>query len=393
MPRKSSQAPARIAGDHAPAQPFDAAVFRRRLLDWFAQNARDLPWRRSLDPYHVWLSEIMLQQTQMERGVAYFERFVARFPDVQSLDAAGEDEVLKLWEGLGYYSRARNLRRAARAVMEVHGGSFPREAEAIRALPGVGPYTAGAIASVAFNAPVPAVDANVLRVFSRLLDVDEPVSTPAVRRRIEAAAAELLDRGQARAFNQALMELGALVCKPRKPDCPACPLAELCLAQARGTTLMRPVLKPGPEIIRVNMACGVLASRGRVFIQKRRKNDVWPGLWEFPGGVMEEGETPEQTLVREYREETELGVLAGGKIGVLRTSYTRYRITLHGYFCQAAPGVDPEADLRLREADEARFVAPEELRGYAFPSGHSRLVAKLLTDLRLRELLSGNLPL
>jgi A/G-specific adenine glycosylase len=393
VPRKASKAPARAAGDVALTLPFAAADFRGRLLDWFAQNARDLPWRRSLDPYHVWLSEIMLQQTQMERGVAYFERFVARFPDVQSLDAAGEDEVLKLWEGLGYYSRARNLRRAARAVMELHGGSFPRGVEAIRALPGVGPYTAGAIASVAFNAPVPAVDANVLRVFSRLLDIDEPVSAPAVRRRIEAAAAELLDRAQARAFNQALMELGALVCKPRKPDCPACPLAELCLARAKGTALMRPVLKPGPEIIRVDMACGVLASRGRVFIQKRRKNDVWPGLWEFPGGVMEEGETPEETLVREYREETELDVLAGGKIGVLRTNYTRYRITLRGYFCQAAPGVDPETDLRLREADEARFVAPEELQRYAFPSGHSRLVAKLLTDLRLQALLSGELPI
>lgn len=367
----------------------DARVFRARLLDWFAGNARDLPWRRSLDPYHVWLSEIMLQQTQMERGVAYFERFVERFPDIASLDAAGEDEVFKLWEGLGYYSRARNLRRAARVVMERHGGTFPENVADIRALPGVGPYTAGAIASVAFNAPVPAVDANVLRVFSRILDIDEPVAAPAVKRRIEAAAEELLDRDQARAFNQALMELGALVCRPRKPDCPACPLAELCLARARETTAFRPVLKPGPEIVRVNMACGVLASGGRVFIQKRRKNDVWPGLWEFPGGVMEEGETPEETLVREYREETALAVAAGPKIGVLRTSYTRYRITLHGHFCQAAPGVDPVADFRLQEADEARFVEPGELRQFAFPSGHSRLVAKLLTDLRLPAFLNG----
>jgi A/G-specific adenine glycosylase len=384
MPPHRAQAPVSIAG------VMDIAAFRQALLNWFAVSARDLPWRRTLDPYHVWLSEIMLQQTQMERGVAYFERFVARFPDVQSLDAAHEDEVLKLWEGLGYYSRARNLRRAARSIMLRHGGVFPCDPASIRALPGVGPYTAGAISSVAFNMPVPAVDANVLRVFARVLDISEPVSVPRVRRLIEAAVGELLAQGEARAFNQALMELGALVCQPRKPRCQDCPIAAFCLARAHKTAELRPVLKPGPEIIRVNMACGVLASRGRIYIQKRRPDDVWPGLWEFPGGVMEAGETPEETLVREYLEETDLRVVAGAKIGVLRTSYTRYRITLHGYFCHTAPGVDPETQFRLNEADEARFVTPAELSRFAFPSGHSRLVAKVLTDLRLTAVLAGD---
>jgi len=158
---------------------------------------------------------------------------------------------------------------------------------------------------------------------------------------------------------------------------------------ARGAAQARPVLKPGPEIVRVDMACGVLAWRGRIFIQKRRMNDVWPGLWEFPGGVMEQGERPEETLVREYMEETGLAVSAGPGIGVLRTSYTRYRITLRGYFCAAAPGVDPVAEHRLNEADEARFVEPGELARFAFPSGHARLVTKLLTDLRLPAFLAG----
>jgi len=375
--------PAGIAG------LIDVAAFRLGLLDWFAASARDLPWRRTLDPYHVWLSEIMLQQTQMERGVAYFERFVERFPDVASLDAASEDEVLKLWEGLGYYSRARNLRCAARVLMDRHGGIFPCDPAAIRALPGVGPYTAGAIASVAFNLPLPAVDANVLRVFARLLDIDEPVSTPAVKRRIEAAAEELLAPGQSRAFNQALMELGALVCLPRTPKCGGCPVAAHCLGLARGTAQARPVLKPAPAVIRIDMACGVLCCQGRIFIQKRRQGDVWPGLWEFPGGVMEQGETPEETLVREYREETELRVLAAGKIAVVRTSYTRYRITLHGFFCCCAPGMDPRTDIRLNEADESRFATPAEIGQFAFPSGHARLLAKVLTDLRLPGLLSA----
>ncbi|MDP2848753.1 MAG: A/G-specific adenine glycosylase [Humidesulfovibrio sp.] len=371
------------------AGELDAVAFRQALLGWFAANARDLPWRRTLDPYHVWLSEIMLQQTQMDRAVGYFERFLARFPTIMSLDLAGEDEVLKLWEGLGYYSRARNLRKAARVVMERHGGTFPRAHEDIRSLPGVGPYTAGAIASVAYNEPLPAVDANVLRVFSRLLDMPEPVSEPASRRRIEAAASELLDPLNARGFNQALMELGALVCTPRKPHCPACPLASFCMAHRRGTAESRPVLKPGPEIIRINMACGVLASRGRFYIQKRRPDDVWPGLWEFPGGVLEEGETPEQALVREFREETELRVAPAGKIAVVRSSYTRYRITMHGFFCRMDADLDPERAFRLNEATEARFVAPSELSRFAFPSGHARLVAKVLTDLRLDSLLSA----
>jgi len=226
VPGKPSATPGSLAG------AIDSAVFRRALLDWFADNARDLPWRRTLDPYHVWLSEIMLQQTQVDRAVGYFERFLERFPDIASLDAAGEDEVLKLWEGLGYYSRARNLRKAARLVMERHGGAFPRAIQDIRALPGVGPYTAGAIASVAYNEPLPAVDANVLRVFARLLDLDEPVDLPAVKRCIEAAVVELLDPLDARGFNQALMELGALVCAPRSPRCPACPRSVLPGAEA-----------------------------------------------------------------------------------------------------------------------------------------------------------------
>ncbi|SNR63433.1 A/G-specific DNA-adenine glycosylase [Humidesulfovibrio mexicanus] len=372
------------------AWSFDIATFRRKLLDWFSASARDLPWRRTLVPYHVWLSEIMLQQTQMDRAVGYFQRFVERFPDVASLDAAGEDEVLKLWEGLGYYSRARNLRRAARQIMERHRGVFPVQLSDIRALPGVGPYTAGAIASVAYNEPVPAVDANVLRVFARLLDLDQPVDTPAARRSMESEAAQLLDPEEPRAFNQALMELGALVCRPRKAECQACPVSAFCLAFQRGVVARRPVLRPGPETVRIQMACGVLASRGRILIQKRRADDVWPGLWEFPGGVLEEGERPEDALVRELREETALDVLPGGRIAVVRSSYTRYRITLHGFFCSAAHGVDPEQAFRLNEADEARFVAPDDLRAYAFPSGHARLVAKLLTDLRLEAFLAAD---
>ena len=383
MPETPRKAPAPLAG------AFDIAGFRARLLDWFAANARDLPWRRTLEPYQVWLSEVMLQQTQMERAVGYFERFLRRFPDINSLALAHEDEVLKLWEGLGYYSRARNLLCAARVVLDEHGGVFPATHEAIRALPGVGPYTAGAVMSVAYNDPRPAVDANVERVLARVLDIDRPVAEPTVKRRILAAAWELLPLDSARAFNQGLMELGALVCAPRAADCPRCPVSAFCLARVRGTVAERPVPRPRPELIRVDMACGVLVTGGLVFIQKRRPDDVWPGLWEFPGGVLEPGEGPEQAMVREYREETELAVRPAGKIAVVRSSYTRYRITLHGFFCQAEPGQDPACGHRLHEAVEARLVRPRELSAFAFPSGHARLLARLLTDVRLAGLLAA----
>jgi len=383
VPKRSQSAPAPLAG------AFDIAGFRARLLAWFTASARDLPWRRTLDPYQVWLSEIMLQQTQMDRAVSYFERFLARFPDILSLADAHEDEVLKLWEGLGYYTRARNLLASARAVRDRHGGIFPTNFAAVRALPGIGPYTAGAVMSVAFNAPRPAVDANVERVLARVLDIDRPVSEPAVKRRLLAAAWELLPPNQSRAFNQGLMELGALVCGPRKTDCPRCPVSGLCLALARGTVAERPVPRPRPETIRIDMACGVLVTAGRLFIQKRQADDVWPGLWEFPGGVLEPGETPEQAMVREFLEETGLAVRPAGKIAVVRTSYTRYRITLHGFFCQAESGQDPGRDHRLHAAVEARLVLPSELDAFAFPAGHARLIVRLLTDARLPELLAA----
>ena len=383
MSKRLQTPPAPLAG------AFDIEGFRADLLGWFVENARDLPWRRTLEPYHVWLSEIMLQQTQMDRAVQYFLRFLERFPDIASLAAAHEDEVLKLWEGLGYYSRAKNLLRAARVVMNGHGGVFPATFEAVRALPGVGPYTAGAVMSVAYNDTRPAVDANVERVLSRLFDIDQAVSEPAVKRRILAAAWELLPPGQARAFNQGLMEFGALVCAPRKPACPHCPVSRHCLARASGKVAQRPVLAPKPSIIRVDMACGVLVTHGLVFIQKRRADDVWPGLWEFPGGVIEPGETPEQAMVREFGEETGLRVRPAGKIAVVRTSYTRYRITLHGYFCQVEPGQVPQQDHRLHEAEEARLLPPQELGAFAFPAGHARLLARLLTDVRMEGLLSS----
>ena len=350
----------------------EKARFAERLLAWFAGAMRPLPWRVSYEPYSVWISEVMLQQTQMERGVAYFERWMRRFPDLASVAAAGEEEILKAWEGLGYYSRARNLHAAARMIVRDMGGTFPSDPDAIRSLPGIGEYSAGAIASVAFNLPVPAVDANVERIFSRLFDIDSPLKNTATRRFIRKEALELMPAKSPRLFNQALMELGALVCS-KKPDCARCPVPEFCAARRLGVQNERPV--PGVKTVYrdLEVVTGILLRDGRVFIQKRPEFGVWAGLWEFPGGVVEAGESPEEALVREFLEETELAVRCAGKAGVVRHAYTNCRVTLHGFFCTAGGTEEP----RLHAASQGRWVRPEELQKYALPAGSRKLVSLL----------------
>jgi A/G-specific adenine glycosylase len=347
----------------------EKARFSALLLDWFARFMRPLPWRSSYDPYSVWISEIMLQQTRMERGSTYFDRWVKRFPDIAAVAAADEEEILKAWEGLGYYSRARNLHAAARMIVRDFGGAFPSDPDRIRALPGVGAYSAGAIASLAFNLPLPAVDANVERIFSRLCDIDTPLKTAGTGRFIRAKVMELMPEGGARLFNQALMEFGALVCGKR-PDCARCPVPDFCEARRLGVQNERPVTAPKSAYTRLEMATGLLLREGRVFIQKRPEYGVWAGLWEFPGGCLEPGESPEEALVREFREETELTVAAAGKIGVVRHAYMTFRVTMHGFFCVSGEGREP----RLHAASRGLWARPEDLAEYAFPAGHKKLL-------------------
>ncbi len=353
------------------------------LLDWFARLQRPLPWRGTYDAYHVWLSEIMLQQTQMDRAVVYFQRFTARFPHVGALAEGSEEEVLRLWEGLGYYSRARNLLKAAKAVMERHAGRFPDDLESLGKLPGVGAYTAGAVRSIAFNLPATAVDANVVRVLARVYDLAEPVKDPAVHKRITALAAGLVPEGRAREFNQALMELGALVCRPRAPLCDQCPLADICLALARGTVALRPVKAAPKAVTPIGVGTGVILHEGLFFIQKRRTGGVWGGLWEFPGGQMEPGETPEQTAVREMLEETGFVVRPQGKLAVIQHSYTRYRVTLHAYLMSLPEGTPPLPQPELNAASAYKWTTLDALESLSFPSPHRKLIEILQRDARL----------
>ena len=245
------------------------------LLDWYAREGRDLPWRRTRDPYRIWLSEVILQQTRVAQGMEYYLRFTERFPDVASLAAAPEDEVLKLWQGLGYYSRARNLRAAAREVVERFGGVFPRSLDDVRSLRGVGDYTAAAICSAAYDAPCAVVDGNVYRVLSRLFDLAEPIDTTAGKRAFACLAQSQLDTAHPGRYNQAIMDFGAIRCTPASPRCEACPLADRCLALAAGTVADRPV-KRGKTRVRDRWFNYLhVASGDRVLLHRREGRDIW----------------------------------------------------------------------------------------------------------------------
>jgi len=333
------------------------AALAGRLLAWFARRARDLPWRQGRTPYRVWVAEVMLQQTRVETVVSYYERFLARFPSVQALASAPLEQVLKAWEGLGYYARARNLHTAARQVVTAHGGQLPDTFDGLLALPGVGRYTAGAVASIAFGRDVPAVDGNARRVLCRVLEIREDVTRRATQASLETLTASLLPAGQAGAFNEALMELGAAVCTPRSPHCDRCPLCDLCQARARGDPESLPMRRPRKPVPHYEVAAAVtIRDDGRVLLAQRNADDMLGGLWEFPGGKREDGETLPECLAREMREELAMGIEVGELLAIVRHAYTHFRITLHAFHCHWVDG-----EPRCLDCAAFRWVLPDEM--------------------------------
>lgn len=350
---------------------FSVVGFQSGLLRWFRHNGRDLPWRRSYDPYHVWLSEVMLQQTQMERGVIYFRRWLKRFPDIAAVAKASSYEILKYWEGLGYYARARNLHKAAGMMLAQSGGELPSSYKELLALPGIGPYTASAIASIAYNQDYAVVDANVERIFARVFDIDKALKEKGVQEQIKATAQSLLPAGEARYFNQALMELGGLVCTPKSPDCGLCPVSSYCKAYQGDFVEDRPIKNSPQKQIVIEMATAVLVNDGHIFIQQRHDNDIWGGLWEFPGGRLEEGETPIDAVVREYKEETGFAVEVCEKVTTVTHFYTKYKVILHCYTCRLS---QPLRLPELRAAQTYHWVEKEQLQRFGFPAGHRKFI-------------------
>jgi A/G-specific adenine glycosylase len=347
--------------------------YAARLLGWYDREARRLPWRGHPDPYAVWISEIMLQQTRVDTVIPYFERWMARFPTISDLAAASEQEVLHLWEGLGYYSRARNLHRAARLLVEHHAGCIPSTRAELEKIPGIGPYTAGAIASIAFGRAEAALDGNIRRVLARLFDVSLPARSPAGERHLWELARCTLPPERAGDYNQALMDLGALVCTPQKPACLLCPLSALCQAFILGIQEQRPVMpakKPLPHLI---VTAAVIHRANKVLIARRRGAGLLGGLWEFPGGKREDGETLPACLTREIQEELGARVEVGSELGVYRHAYTHFKVTLHAFECTLLEG-----EPRPLDADELRWVPVPDLP--SFPMGKiDRQIARQLS--------------
>jgi A/G-specific adenine glycosylase len=338
--------------DHPPAPASIVAP----LVAWYARTARDLPWRRPPDrsadwPYRVWVSEIMLQQTQVERVKDYFARFVGRFPDVQTLAWAREREVLRLWEGLGYYRRARQLHAAARVIAAEHGGEFPRTVAGLRKLPGIGRYTAGAIASIAFGVPAPIVEANSRRVLARLVGHDQPTGGTAGDGPIWEIAERLVPRKQPGRFNQALMDLGATICTPTRPRCTACPLAAVCLAHRTGRTETIPVTAARTATQRLTETAVVLRRRGAVLLERRGAGEWWEGLWDFPR-------------------------LAGKRLpGDRRLGVVTYTVTHHQVTCTVVERV--VAGRLPRAAANRRWLAPGRLASLPLAAPARRIAALL----------------
>ncbi|MFW6154360.1 MAG: A/G-specific adenine glycosylase [Planctomycetota bacterium] len=344
-------------------------ALRRGLLRWYDREARDLPWRRTTDPYRVWVSEIMLQQTQVATVEPYYERFVAAFPTVEALAGADLDAVLKQWEGLGYYRRAKNLHKAAGVVVSELDSRLPRTAACWRALPGIGRYTAAAIASIAFGEAAAVLDGNVKRILARILAIDESIDSAAVETELWRAADAMVTPYRPGDINQAMMELGARVCTPRGPQCLTCCARKVCDAAAAGLQEVLPVRTKKGATPHHEVVVAAIRRRNRYLLGRRPDDAMLGGLWEFPGGKVRPGETHAEAVEREILEETGLTVETGPHLATVVHAYTHFSVTLHLYLCDCPEGrPHPHYHTRLR------WVCPCEFASLAMPVGTRKLL-------------------
>jgi len=344
---------------------------RESLLSWYAKAGRDLPWRKGCDPYDIWVSEIMLQQTQVKTVIPYYLRWLAQFPTIEQLAKADLQHVLKAWEGLGYYTRARNLHRAAQEVVQHHGGVFPTELEDVLALPGIGRTTAGGILSAAFNQPVAILDGNVKRVLARLVAL--PVPPAKATNQLWQLSETLLDREHPKDFNQALMDLGATLCTPKHPNCPSCPWIPYCQAYNLGMQSQLPMRETSSPLPHKAIGVAVIWNeQGQILIDRRRPEGLLGGLWEFPGGKIEPGETVEECIKREIQEELGIDIAVGDRLITIDHAYSHFRVTLTVHHCRHLAGVPQPI-----ESDEIRWVTLDEIDQFPFPKANTQIIAAL----------------
>jgi A/G-specific adenine glycosylase len=356
---------------------------RAGVLAFFDSHRRDMPWRNATDPYRVWVSEVMLQQTRVETVLPYYERWTRRFPTLEHLADANIDDVLVEWQGLGYYSRARNLHRAAREVRERMGGRIPEERGELLNLPGIGRYTAGAIASIAFGRRVPAVDGNARRVMHRLLDEGDIAESV-----LEAEAARLVPSERPGDFNQGLMELGATVCTPRSPSCGFCPISGACAARRNGTQAIRPAPKKSAAVPEFDVGTAVIRDRERLLLVRRPDTGLLAGMWQFPGAVVRRSETARVAAGRAARAAGVQPLMRGGRfLASIPHAFSHRRETYHVWTFEADPESDTAAStvagrpsVGARNRAPTRWVAPDELAGFALPAAQGRIVRLVVPD-------------
>jgi len=351
-------------------------TFAQSILDWYADHKRPMPWRETKDPYKIWISEIMLQQTRVDQAWPYFERFIGEFPTVFDLAEAEQQRVMKAWEGLGYYSRARNLHAASKSIVADYDGKLPEEYEEIIKLKGIGPYTAAAITSIAFGKPNAVVDGNVIRVITRYFGIDDDIRSTKTVKLVQEYVDELISPEKPAEFNQGLMEIGSIVCKPTNPDCTNCPISFDCVATKTARTDVIPYKSPAKKKPHKHIGVGIIGREdGKVLIALRPEDVMLGGLWEFPGGKQEEDETIQQTVERELKEELGIEVTAYKEFMKLKHVYSHFSITLHAFLCQLVTGKPSP-----KSSQEIRWVDISELEQYPFPKANKQLTEKLMAE-------------
>jgi A/G-specific adenine glycosylase len=346
--------------------------FKTKLTNWYQKNHRKLPWRETHDPYSIWVSEVMLQQTQVTKVLRYYDLFIDRFPTIYSLSKARLQTVLKSWELMGYYARARNLHRASKLVVNSFNGEIPRDYTLFKNLPGVGEYIAAAVTSIAFGAPRPVLDGNVKRVLARLYLIDTPVNRQNANRIFIEKAEEILDKKDPGKFNQAMMELGAVICKPKNPQCSVCPVKQFCQAQINNVQSSYPLRIKKARIPRYHISAGIVQKDGKFLITRRKNSGLLGGLWEFPGGKIQKDETPEQACEREIYEEAMIHVEISQHLKQIKHAYTHFRIIMDIFLCEYVSG-----QVNLKSSTDYRWINISDIDKYPFPAANHKFITLL----------------